>query len=244
MTSHLNIIAFNKVAPILKDYIEHPGDMGCLGLMGEPGVGKTSIYRQVVRDCGFSGNYFNAGMMTLGELSGCAAPNKEFTHTVMLPLAHFDPTQPSMVDELTNSPDRSVFTGLSNFLVEGVIPGHPHVYNQARIYACNPPGCSELAEDLPRIILNRGDLFLVDYEHTDFLNYAFNEGIKKIHPVVAAFIQETKENYLHVKEFTPRKLYGVELPAPNTPFPSARAFELLSKGLYRMERGVPTTVFE
>ena len=240
----INIIPFRKLQPIIMDWMQHPAEIGCMGLIAEPGIGKTSLWRQCIRDLALKGSYFNAGMMSLADLLGCATPNQEFTHTLFLPHMEFDPEGHVLVDELTNAPDRGTFTGLSNLLLEGRIPGHPHTYNKSRMFACNPTGTSDLAEDLPRILVNRSVLYGIEYEYTDFLNYALNEGVRKIHPVVAAFIQETRDNYLHVKEWTPNKKAGVDTPAPNSPFPTPRAYELLSDRLWRMERGVPTSVFE
>jgi hypothetical protein len=244
--SQLNIIKFNKMGAIIKDWVKNPNpNIGVMGFMGAPGIGKTSIIRQACVEAGKELSYINAGIITMNDLMGCATPDADFRHTRFLPpQGLLDANNPLFIDELTNFSDRSVACALSNLLLEGIIPGHPTRYNEARMYACNPTGVSELAETIPRILVNRGALYMIDYEYADFVNYALNVGVKRVHPVVASFIQETKENYLHVKEFTCSKRAGVETPGPDEPFPTPRAYELLSDRLWRMERGLPTSVFE
>lgn len=245
MSQHINVIKFNQLLPILKDQIEHPSDMGVLGLIGAPGVGKTAIIRQAAKECGTDLSYVNAGNVTLGDLMGCAMPDKAFTNTVYLPPAELlNPDLPLFVDELTNFSDRGVACALSNLLLEGHIPGHKARYNKARFYACNPPAFSDLAEDIPRILVNRGPIYMVDYDYQDFINYALNAGAKRVHPFVAAFVQETKNKYLFVKDFTVGKKDGVSMPAPSSPYPTPRAMELFSDRLWRMERGLPTTAYD
>lgn len=240
----INSIRFNKIKPIMMDAIQYPSEIGCLGFIAGPGIGKTNIWRQSVRDCNEEGSYFNAGISSLADLLGCGTPDADFKKTIYLPHSEFNENNHIMVDELTNAPDRGTFTALSNLMLEGCIPGHPTKYKKSRTFACNPGYASDLAEPIPAILINRSALYAVEYDWTDFINYALNEGIRKIHPSVIAFVTETKNRYLQVKEFTVNKKDGVDTPGKDEPFPTPRSFELLSDRLRRMERGLPTTVFE
>lgn len=230
----LNTLLFSQVASLIKEVMAHPMDFGCVGLCGAPGIGKTKIIEQTAEKLNKGLSYINCTLVSPGDLLGAAFPSQDRKYTDFLPTRMLDEKNVIFFDELANG-SNEIMNLANRTMLDGDLNGRK--FKEARFFAYNPTSVSELANELPSILVNKAALFVVDYRHDDFLRYALNEGHKKIHPGVAAFIAETKGAYLMVKDYHPLKHDGVDLPAPGSPFPSPRAFELFSNLYKRVESG-------
>jgi len=230
----LNVIKFDKVASLVKEVMAHPMDFGCVGLCGAPGIGKTKIIEQTAAKLKKGLSYINCTLVSPGDLMGAAFPSTDRKFTDFLPTRMLDEDNVIFFDEIANG-SREILNLANRTMLDGELNGRH--FKEARFFAYNPTTVSEMAEELPTILVNKASIFVVDYRYDDLLRFALNEGHKKIHPGVAAFIQETRDSFLMVKDYAPLKHDGVGLPVPGTPFPSPRAYELFS-GLYkRVESG-------
>jgi len=229
-----NVIKFSQVSSLVKEIVAHPMDFGCVGFVGAPGVGKTQVIEDVCAAKKKALSYINCSLVGPGELLGAAFPSEDRRYTDFLPTRMLDEESVIFFDELANG-SRELMNLANRVLLSGELNGRR--FKQARLFACNPTTVSELAENLPTILVNKAFLEVVDYRWDDFNRYALNEGHKKIHPGVAAFIQETKDACLQVKDYTPMRHDGVEAPEPGNPFPSPRSYELFSGMMRRIESG-------
>ena len=230
--SLVKTITIPEMKGLLRSLLLHPPKTGATGFCGGPGIGKTSIIEQVAQEVGIGLSVINAGLVGLGEISGVVFPEMDSQRSVLYPSKLLEPSRATFIDEFSNA-DLSIFKAFSNLLVNGVIPGHPAPYSQARLFAYNPAGVSDLAHNIPTIVRNRADIYEVQYDADDFIAYAF--GRPEFHPVVIAFIMEFKDSMLQVKDFTPTKTHGAEIPDVCDGFPSPRAYEVLSDRLFRIE---------
>ena len=230
----LNTLQFSAVASLVKEVMANPMDFGCVGLCGAPGIGKTKIIEQTAEKLGKGLSYINCTLVSPGDLMGAAFPSADRKYTDMLPTRMLDEKNVIFFDEIANG-SREIMNLANRTMLDGELNGRR--FKEARFFAYNPTTVSELSEELPTILVNKAAIFVVDYRHGDFLRYALNEGHKKIHPGVAAFIAETKDAYLSVKDYHPLKHDGVATPVPGTPFPSPRAYELFSNLYRRVESG-------
>ena len=225
-----NIIKFDQVASVVKDFILNPPKKGCLGLIGAPGIGKTQGIEDAVDAANKNISYIACPLFTPGDILG-AAWEKD-GKTVFLPTEALSEHNVIFFDELMNS-DRSMQNLANRILLDGELNGRR--FPQARIFASNPTTCSALSEPLPNILVNKSILFNVDYRWEHFIQYVTGPLRPKIHPIVAAFIAETKDQFLQVKDWTPLKHAGVATPEVGSPFPSPRSYDLLSTLLYRID---------
>ena len=230
----LNTLKFSQVASMVKEIMAHPMDFGAVGLCGAPGIGKTQIIEDTAAKLGKGLSYVNCTLVSPGDLLGAAFPSADRKFTDFLPTRILDESNVIFFDELANS-SREILNLANRTLLSGELNGRR--FKEARFFAYNPTTVSTMAEELPEILVNKSAIFVVDYRAADFLRYALNEGHKKIHPSVAAFIAETGEAFLHVKEYHPLKHDGVGLPTPGSPFPTPRAYELFSNLYKRVESG-------
>lgn len=230
----MNVIRFDKVASLVKEVMANPMDFGCVGLCGAPGIGKTKIIEQTAAKLKKGLSYINCTLVSPGDLLGAAFPSTDRKFTDFLPTRMLEENNVLFWDELANA-SREIMNLANRTMLDGELNGRR--FKEARFFAYNPTSVSEMAEELPTILVNKASIFIVDYRYEDFLRFALNEGHKVIHPGVAAFVQEYKDSFLMVKDYTPLKHDGIELPIPGSPFPSPRAYELFS-GLYkRVESG-------
>ena len=234
--STLNVLKFDEFYALLQDYISHPMKNGCLGIMGAPGTAKTAGVEFGVAATGKGLSYVPAPLVTPGELLGVGFPTEDRKFTDFLPSRLVLEENVLFVDELPNAP-RSTMNVMNRILLNGEL--YNRKFPQARIWAGNPVTVSQMAEVLPEILVNKSVMFSMDYRYSDLVHFGLNEGYEVVHPVVTAFVAETRDRYLQVKAFTPLQHDGVATPAPGEPFPSPRSFvDLLTDALIRLERGV------
>lgn len=233
-TLPLNVIKFDKIQSLIREVISNPMDFGCVGLCGSPGIGKTQVIEDTCAKLKKGLSYVNCNLVSPGDLLGAAFPSSDRTRTEFLPTDMLDENNVIFFDEIANG-SRELMNLANRVLLSGEM--NRRRFKEARLCAYNPTTVSEMAEELPTILVNKAMLMVVDYRFEDFLRYALGEGYKKIHPGVAAFIAETKDAYLQVKDYTPLKHDGVATPAPGTPFPSPRSYELFSGMFKRVETG-------
>ena len=92
-----------------EDEIIALGSEGTVHLVGEPGVGKTSMYKNIVRRTGYKGIYIDAPNIELGEL-GIPIPNHETKTTRIYPNEqwgfHLDEPLVIFIDEFTKAPQQ------------------------------------------------------------------------------------------------------------------------------------------
>lgn len=237
----LNTLKFSELFATLKDYISHPPRTRCLGILGAPGTGKTDGVEAAAELMGKPLSYVNAPLITPGDLLGAAFPSPDRQWTDFLPSRLLMEDSVLFIDELPNS-NHATMNAMNRVLLNGELYGRR--FREARIWAGNPSTTSSVAEILPEILINKSTIFVVDYQYSDLLDFALNAGSGRLHPVVAAFIAETRNRYLQVKAYTPYQLEGVATPAPGDPFPSPRSYENLSDDLRRVEaRRVPFDVY-
>ena len=238
---HANVLKFGQLAGLVKDYIQHPPKKGCLGLIGAPGIGKTQNIETTADDLNKKLSYVACPLYTPGDMLGAAweRDNK----TVFLPTEVLDEDAVIFFDELANA-DRAMQNIANRILLDGELNGRR--FKQAKMFASNPTSCSEMAEPIPNILVNKSLLFQVDYRWDDLMSYIVGPQRPNVHPIIAAFIAETKDQYLQVKNWTPLKHGGVDEVEIGTPFPSPRSYtDLLSDALYRIDRGLDCiTVFD
>lgn len=104
-------VFLNKTATLkeAEDLIIALGGEGTVHLVGEPGVGKTSMYNNIVRRTGYRGIYIDAPNVELGEF-GIPIPNHETktTHTYPNDMWGFHLNEPLVIfiDEFTKAPDQ------------------------------------------------------------------------------------------------------------------------------------------
>ena len=109
-------VLLNKFATLkeAEDLIVALGGSGTVHLMGEPGVGKTSMFKNIVKRVGFKGVYIDAPNIELGEL-GVPIPNHETKTTRIYPNEQwgFHTGEPLVIfiDEFTKAPQ-----GVQNML--------------------------------------------------------------------------------------------------------------------------------
>jgi hypothetical protein len=230
----LNVIRFDKVQNLIREVIGNPLDFGCVGLCGEPGIGKTQIIEDTAAKLKKGLSYVNCTLVSPGDLLGAAFPSSDRKYTEFLPSRILDENNVIFFDEIANG-SNEVLNLANRTLLSGELNGRR--FKEARLFAYNPTTVSEMAQELPTILVNKAAIFVVDYTSEDFLRYALGDGHKKIHPGVAAFIAETGERYMRVKDYHPLKREGVALPTPGSPFPSPRALELFSSLYKRVEMG-------
>jgi hypothetical protein len=103
-------VLLNRVATLkeAEDLIIALGSNGSVHLVGEPGVGKTSMYKNIVRRTGYRGIYIDAPNVELGEL-GIPIPNHETKTTCIYPNDqwgfHVDEPKVIFIDEFTKAPN-------------------------------------------------------------------------------------------------------------------------------------------
>lgn len=241
-----NIIRYSQLTGIVRDFIKHPPKKGCIGIIGAPGIGKTQGIEDAAHEAGKGISYIAAPLYTPGDLLGAAFPigiDAPETHgkTKFLPTEVLEEGNVIFFDELPNA-DRPMQNIANRILLDAEL--NKRRFPEARIFAGNPPECSEMADPLPNILVNKAFLFQVDYRWDDFIRYATGATRRNIHPLVVAFINETKDRYLQVKDFTPTKHAGVATPAVGSPFPSPRSYDLLSELLHRIDRGLDMEIFD
>jgi hypothetical protein len=238
---HQNILKYSNLQGLIKDYIQHPPKKGCVGLIGAPGIGKTAGIESMADDLNKKLSYVACPLFTPGDVLGAAWEKNN--KTVFLPTEALDEDAVIFFDELANA-DRSMQNIANRILLDGELNGRR--FKQARFFASNPTSCSEMAEPIPNILVNKTNLYTVDYRWDDMISFITGPHRPNIHPIVAAFIAETKDQFLQVKDWTPLKHGGVATPEVGMPFPSPRAYcDLLSDALYRIDRGLTEiTVFD
>lgn len=101
-------VLLNKFATLkeAEDMIVSCGSQATFHLMGEPGVGKTSMYKNIVDRTGYKGIYIDAPNIELGEL-GIPIPNHETKTTRIYPNEqwgfHLDEPLVIFIDEFTKA---------------------------------------------------------------------------------------------------------------------------------------------
>lgn len=101
-------VLLNKFATLkeAEDMIVSCGSQATFHLMGEPGVGKTSMYKNIVERTGYKGIYIDAPNIELGEL-GIPIPNHETKTTRIYPNEqwgfHLDEPLVIFIDEFTKA---------------------------------------------------------------------------------------------------------------------------------------------
>ena len=101
-------VFLNRTATLkeAEDLIIALGAHGTMHLMGEPGVGKTSMFRNLVRRTGYMGIYIDAPNIELGEL-GIPIPNHETKTTRIYPNEqwgfHLNEPKVIFIDEFTKA---------------------------------------------------------------------------------------------------------------------------------------------
>ena len=101
-------VLLNKFATLkeAEDMIVSCGAGATFHLMGEPGVGKTSMFRNIVARTGYKGIYIDAPNIELGEL-GIPIPNHETKTTRIYPNEqwgfHLDEPKVIFIDEFTKA---------------------------------------------------------------------------------------------------------------------------------------------
>jgi len=101
-------VLLNRTATLkeAEDLIVSLGAGGTVHLIGEPGVGKTSMFNNIVRRTGFKGIYIDAPNVELGEL-GIPIPNHETKTTRMYPNEqwgfHLNEPKVIFIDEYTKA---------------------------------------------------------------------------------------------------------------------------------------------
>jgi hypothetical protein len=101
-------VFLNKVATLkeAEDMIVACGSNATFHLMGEPGVGKTAMYKNVVRRTGFKGIYIDAPNIELGEL-GIPIPDHSTKTTRIYPNEqwgfHISEPKVIFIDEFTKA---------------------------------------------------------------------------------------------------------------------------------------------
>ena len=101
-------VFMNRIATLkeAEDLVVNCGEATTFHLMGEPGVGKTSMFKNIVKRTGFKGIYIDAPNIELGEL-GVPIPNHETKTTRMYPNEqwgfHLDEPLVIFIDEFTKA---------------------------------------------------------------------------------------------------------------------------------------------
>lgn len=237
--ANVNVIRYGQLTALITSFIQNPPKKGCLGIIGAPGTGKTAGVEGICKLLNEKLSYLALPLYTPGDILG-AAWEKD-GKTVFLPADVLDEDAVIFLDELPNA-DRSMQNIANRILLDHELNGRH--FTKAMIFAGNPTACSEMADPLPNILVNKSVLFEVDYRAEDFLAYATGPMRPNLHPLVPAFIAETKEAYLQVKDWTPLKHGGVPTPEVGSPFPSPRSYEALSGMLYRIDGGLDLTAFD
>ncbi len=231
----LNQISFETYLNILESIVTNPPKNGCTGFFGGPGVAKTQGLQSVCAKMGKSLSLVVSPLVSVGDLMGCAFPDYDTSRTVFLGTELLDEKSVIAFDELNNA-DKTIHNAACTVLETGWL--HKRKFEEARVWMANPTAVSELADTLPRILMNRGDCYILNYTIADLMKFALNEGRERFHPYVLAFLQETGDRYLQVKKFTPTEHDGVEIPELDMPFPSPRSWERLSERLHRRDNGL------
>jgi len=211
----------NETKELLKKLLVHP-DCPPIYLWGSPGIGKSSICKQVVRELGWDGRFKDIRALTLSTVDVRGVPFADVEKRVAVwtrpdfipPLDWMDKDCLILYDELANAP-HSIQGALYQAILDGYYGEHEVGQKARRIAASNLPEDKTGAGAVLPALANRFALHLfLECDLDDWKRgYAYPNSIAS---EIIAFLEfQAKQGKNSLFDFDPRR-YEVAFATPRT----------------------------